>query len=661
MSRASGTDLILVSMPWSSLHRTPIQLGILHSAVENAGFTVGSRSFFISAMEHFCSRTANLSLGERITISDCNVISNTYWRVGLGDWIFATLPYCAHSSDLDKEFFAYLECNEVPQEMISKAVRMRSLVPSFLEMCVEDIMTASPRVVGFTSSFSQNVSSLVLSKMLKERFPSVHIVFGGANCDGVTGAALHRMFPWVDTVVRGRGEYVLVELLRDVVSEKQITPQPGLCYRQRNDSVVVDSGATQAIPMDEVPTPNYDEYFARLRRSPRGQELLSKIVVMFESARGCWWGEKSHCTFCGLNGSTMAFQSKNPRLVADEIYSLAFRYQQVNFEAADNIIDLKYMEELLPRLSDYRREGIDLNLFYETKANLKKKFVKAMRDAGIRRIQPGIESLSSPVLKLMRKGVTAFQNIRLLKWAQQFNIAVQWNLIYGTPGETFEEYERMASVMQSLTHLQPPSTGQLVIERFSPYHQNPSAFGLTDVEPCAFYKFLYGERAPLNDLAYDFSHKYADGRDPAAYLSIVKSAIDVWREGFYEGINSLTYKRGPNFLVISDRRSNLEACDYHLGPTESEIYLCCDAGATPAGILRHLQKNGVTNRSLAEVKELLDSFTHARLLYEEGGQYLSLALPTNCEADDFKYEGTEKELPRTFVQLGSLANRTLAA
>ena len=654
-------DLILISMPWASLHRTPIQLGILSSAVEKAGFSVGTRSFFLSAMEYFSSATAHFPPGERITIADYEIISNTSFRVGMGDWIFAVPPYRTPNTDLDEEYFAYLRSHDVEAQLVAKAVQMRALVPSFLQMCVEDILAASPRMVGFTSSFSQNVASLTLAKMLKERVPSLHVVFGGANCDGVMGAALHRTFPWIDTVVSGKGEYALVEIVRDVVNDEPVKPQPGICYRQGDESIVTPSEQARAIPIDEVPTPNYDEYFDRLRKSGLYQKLAPKITVMFESARGCWWGEKMHCTFCGLNGSTMAFESKNPKLVADEIYRQAIRYQQVNFEAVDNIIDLKYMEELLPQLRDYRRAGLDLNFFYETKANLKKKYVRLMRDAGIHRIQPGIESLSSAVLKLMRKGVTGLQNIRLLKWARQFNLEVHWNLLYGTPGETLADYERMASVMQSLTHLQPPSTGQMVIERFSPYHQNPAAFGLTDVKPCAFYRFLYGDEAPLNDLAYDFSHEYADGGDAARHLNTVKSVIERWREDFYKGMNSLTYKRGPNFLVISDRRSNLETFDYYLSQTEAIIYLCCDGGATPRSILEYLRRNGIRDRSVADIREFLDSLTGARLLYEEAGQYLSLALPINSDADDFNFDATEPEVPQAFVELRPLIKRTLVA
>ena len=35
----------------------------------------------------------------------------------------------------------------------------------------------------------------------------------------------------------------------------------------------------------------------------------------------------------------------------------------------------------------------------------------------------------------MRKGVTALQNLRLLKWCAEIGITPAWNLLYGFPGE----------------------------------------------------------------------------------------------------------------------------------------------------------------------------------------------------------------------------------
>ena len=74
-----------------------------------------------------------------------------------------------------------------------------------------------------------------------------------------------------------------------------------------------------------------------------------------------------------------------------------------------------------------------MELFYEVKANLKKAQVRLLRDAGVRVIQPGIESFSSNVLARMRKGVKGLQNIQLLKWCKEFGITPHWNLLWGFP------------------------------------------------------------------------------------------------------------------------------------------------------------------------------------------------------------------------------------
>src|SRR5262249_16220836 len=155
--------------------------------------------------------------------------------------------------------------------------------------------------------------------------------------------------------------------------------------------------------------PIYDDFFDRLSHSPLRAELWPEVAILFESSRGCWWGDKSHCTFCGLNSATMMFRSKPATRVFEEIMSLATRYGILDFVVVDDIIDLKHIRELLPLLST---ADCDLHIFYETKANLKKEQLRAFYEAGVTAIQPGIESLSTPILQLMRKGVTALQNVR---------------------------------------------------------------------------------------------------------------------------------------------------------------------------------------------------------------------------------------------------------
>jgi len=49
----------------------------------------------------------------------------------------------------------------------------------------------------------------------------------------------------------------------------------------------------------------------------------------------------------------------------------------------------------------------NLQLFYEVKVNLRYDQLAMLRAGGVRAIQPGIESLSNQVLRLMKKGCTS--------------------------------------------------------------------------------------------------------------------------------------------------------------------------------------------------------------------------------------------------------------
>ena len=135
-------------------------------------------------------------------------------------------------------------------------------MPSFLARLVDEIAASSPSVVGFTCVFSQNVASLALAKLLKERLPGVKIVFGGANCSDTRGVAIHRSFRFVDVAVRGEAEHLLPELPRNLMSGSQLRPVAGLCYWEADRSVAVDEASGTPVSMEDAPAPNYDEYFA---------------------------------------------------------------------------------------------------------------------------------------------------------------------------------------------------------------------------------------------------------------------------------------------------------------------------------------------------------------------------------------------------------------
>ena len=126
-----------------------------------------------------------------------------------------------------------------------------------------------------------------------------------------------------------------------------------------------------------------------------------------------------------------------------------------------------------------RKPEVDFQLFYEVKANLRKDHIDKLAAAGVTQIQPGIESLNTEILQMMRKGVTAIQNVQLLKWCFEYDVEPSWNILYGFPGEQASQYDDFPDICRLLFHLPPPAgVTPVIFERFSPYHFNAAEYGL---------------------------------------------------------------------------------------------------------------------------------------------------------------------------------------
>ncbi len=306
--------------------------------------------------------------------------------------------------------------------------------------------------------------------------------------------------------------------------------------------------------------------------------------------------------------------------------TLASRYQRLELRFCDDILDLVYFRDLLPRLLE---NGYDFSSFFETKSGLKKEHLSLMQLAGVERIQPGIESFSTPILKLMSKGATGLQNIRCLKWCAEFGIWAGWNLIYGFPFEDEAEYDRMADLMLSLTHLQAATRCTPVrLDRHSPLHTRAEMYGLDILGPYPYYRHLYGlDEETLLNLAVHLEYRHRDGRDAESYIKACADSLAYWNSHQAANTGALQYALGPGFARISDRRTNTDNGTVILDELQARIYITCDEGRTPQAVWQKLSDDERGEVSPLEIASFLDEMVSKRLAYEEDGRYLSLAIP----------------------------------
>ena len=612
------SKVLLVSAPFGSLDRPA--LGISSLKARLAEFDIACDIQYLT-----------FTYAELIGCEEYRWISSDVaYTAFAGDWTFSHALY----GELPKSDIRYI--NEILSQTwqltdteIQTISRIRSLVNPFMEYCMQVVPWDEYTIVGFTSTFEQNIASLGLAKRIKAKHPNISIVFAKGLKKGEMGHELHKQFSFVDYVCSGEAERSFPELVQCLLAGETVNaPEKllrGIVYRENGESKY--TGTPDLIhQIDELPIPDFSDYFVNLSQSTVAASVIP--VLLLETSRGCWWGAKSHCTFCGLNGGALTYRSKSAERAFCELEYQVEQWRHDFVEVVDNMLDMGYFRTFLPALARSDWSG---SLYFEVKANLSRSQVRILSEAGVDRIQPGIESMNNHVLKLMRKGTTALRNIQLLKWCKEYKIAVDWNILYGFPGETQKDYDDMLELLPFIRFLQPPNAcGPIRMDRFSPYFDEAEEYGLTNIRPIAPYKYIYPfNEESLSRIAYCFDFDYEPDVDPTGVAAGVIAYVNLWRECPETGTLT-SVSRADGSLILLDTRSNATQAEFSLSGMEKTAYEYCDSLHSSTAITGHLHKEYPDMQfTEMQVRSFLDSLVTNKLMVNDGIYYLSLAIPVS--------------------------------
>ena len=509
-------------------------------------------------------------------------------------------------------------------------------VEPFLDRCMSAIDWAQYAVVGFAMSFQQTMPSMCLARRIKRRRPEVQIMAGGAACEAEMGIELITQFPGIDYVFLGEADLTFPPVVEQILQGQRPELPPGVMGRESGkwfrplslweraeQHRPPDPGLFMVRDMDALPYPDFDDYFRRLRASPLKDQIHP--LLFFETSRGCWWGEKHHCKFCGLNGSTLAYRSKSAQRAVDELRHLVERYDIHQACSSDNILDHRYFNTFLPML---KAANLDLAFVFEMKTNLSRRQVETLTEAGMGAAQLGIETFITPALKLIGKGANAVQNLQTLKWLSEYDIEVKWNLLYGFPGESPDDYAGLAELIPSIVHMAPPlAVGRVRMDRFAPYFEDPYAYGIENARPNRAFQYVYPfPTEVLARMAYYYEYDYADGRNPLDYAAPALEAAESWQA--LKGTVALRYWDRPDgVLILNDTRPGAAAFQRRLVGIDREIYLYCDTGRSLPSVIQFVgQRSDGALPDESTVQPTLDAWVDERIMARLDNRYLSLAL-----------------------------------
>lgn len=305
------------------------------------------------------------------------------------------------------------------------------LYDHILDDIARRVADAGPGVVGLSFTFSEQVlGGLTLAHHIKRRCPQSHIVAGGSFISTLRDD-LERLLPelpFVDSVVLDEGEQALAALVEAVGRGTGLDGVPGIAWVA--DGRCRRTEPAHPLPMDELPCPDYSDV-------PLSRYFAAEPVLLYATARGCYWGK---CAFCNFSLLHRRFRVRRPELVADDLAQLRERYSRL----------FLFVQECEPpaRMRKLARSFIDrgLDIDYWLLARMEPEFDRGLAGllvaSGCRYVFFGLEAGSDRVNnQLMSKGIDLQDARRVIACCADAGLNIILSSIRGFPGETPEEFE----------------------------------------------------------------------------------------------------------------------------------------------------------------------------------------------------------------------------
>jgi ribosomal peptide maturation radical SAM protein 1 len=625
--------VLFASMPWASCVMPSLGLGILKAQLNKSQIESRIRSFNLFFLKYSSIKTY-VSLADIYAINDS--LFTYEFESGLSEEQIEMYKMVTKGV-LQRGYFHNEKRYNTPERLLDMLIKARNqIVPDFLSDCLAYVQSYNPTMVGFTCMYDQTIASLALAKKIKEEYPDIFIVFGGYAVEGETGELLIKTFPFVDCVAFGEGEYLIEDLAKSSIDRELLANIPNICYRRKNSPIIYYTEEKNDFDINKSPCPDYDDFLLDIEEmSTQLQRDIYWQMIPITFSRGCWWGEKKHCVFCGINDKALKHSYKIPEVVLSNIMDLKNKYNKSKFLISDYILPYTYYNILLPRLAEINKStDTPFTFSCEIKSNVKDNDFYMLKEAGFTDVQPGIESFSTNVLQKMNKGVTAIQNIYCLMLGIKYGISVNYNFLYGFPNDEYSDYDHLLKIIPMLYHLNyPMSFTPIIIARDSPLYKSGLKSGLE--KPYSYHHsydvlfsnaFKHQYHFDLNKYCYYFEKPFTASKELQMLYVLLSKQIQYWQESKKTRKVQLFYQEMDDTIVFTDSRYNEVGKVIKLDKIVADVYKACECI-----IIAHTKLISNLQHSYSfteeDINSALDILIKNRLIYKENDLLLGLAFP----------------------------------
>ena len=554
--------------------------------------------------------------------------SSAGFMAGTGDWFFRQAAFPESPDNTDAYLARYLHDQDPGTlRMRDFLLTRRAEAPAFIERTIEAYHLLDADLVGCTALFAQTTASLAILRRVKALKPSIITVIGGACCAGSAGQELATQAEGVDFVFSGPGLVSFPMLVENILAghDERCQAINGVFTKHNRHAwrIPGNPDGTVAILGDDLDINTdiplaYDGFLDRFEAAFAGRQL--RPMLYFETSRGCSRAQRHPCSFCGLNGQDRHYRAMDPDVAKRQIERM-FRYhpRATCYVAVDNLMPPAYVNGVFKTLDTPAGAVIK----YEVRPDLDDAGIASLCRAGVRIVQPGIESLSTRSLALMRKGLTAFSNLAFLKRCARHPIEIEWNLLVFSPGEAEETYAAYLRLIPLLTHLPPPTGAYPVMfTRDSRYLDDPARFGLR-LRPQDFNGMTYPfPPESVARLAFHFVDENADTGRIDDWLDRLNGAIRHWRTRWFntdgQEESRLCFAGEAGAPAIYDSRGGT-GVTYRISGLCGDLLDALETPTRPVALQTRFGEGPALDRELA--------FLRAKgFVFEEDGRLSSLVI-----------------------------------
>ncbi|MFW6002285.1 MAG: B12-binding domain-containing radical SAM protein [archaeon] len=523
-----------------------------------------------------------------------------------------------HGDQNKSKKIRYLIYNENPTKFYSDISLKETFFKEFItaihntiESAIEGLDYENITLFGLTSKFWQWIPGEYVASCLKEKYPNIPIVLGGMGTKNAAKEIL-KVTDNFDYTVYGEGEYPLLELIKSLNGESDITEVPRLIYKE--NGAIKESGVrnSEFTCLDEEPLPYFNDYIEQFHKHD-----IKNLYLPIEISRGCHWGK---CKFCYLNsGYTYRYYSNDK--IIENIKACMKKYDFDSFIVIANDMvgkDIKMFDELLDKLIELQLElphPFRLKVAEVITGNFTSGIIKKMSLAGFESIQIGYEANTDKLLDKINKKQSFADNTLFIKFANKYGINVKGaNVLAGIVDEEDSDVFESIDNLHFLRFYLSQKTFELNRIHLQISHNSRYYAMLDQKERDLWNVDLLYSLTPDNlkekmdrFKVYDFEHQH---------INRLWGSFDILLTHYYNKLYSYTLHQYNNIIVYREFLNERETKSLYLDqPYYWDVLKIANDQVVSLDQVYNQLNNRHANITLAEIEQIVEELKAEYLLY----------------------------------------------